>query len=655
MSRNRYFIWFVYLLFVALGVGQVFGQPLLDPSTLTKYMDPLPIPGVVQPVGKLQGAPYYEIRMIEFKQKLHSELDSTSLWGYNGFFPGPTIEAWRNQRIKVRWINDLPLDHLLPVDTTIHGAGYPENPYVRTVVHLHGGNVPPESDGYPEDWFTPGQNDLYEYPNRQQATTLWFHDHALGITRINVYAGLAAFYLLRDINEEHLNLPKDAYEIPIVIQDRTFYEDGELFYPEMWEPEFFGDVAVVNGKVWPNLIVEPRKYRFRFLNGSNSRFYNLKLLESDSYGNVSTDSISGPAFYQIGSDGGLLAAPVKFNDPINPFSPRLLTAPGERHDVVIDFAGKQGKYFLLHNNAKTPFKGLGSPAEDEVPLPEIMLIKVKNTIVEDNSSLPMALNNIISIPEVSAVEVRDLTLEEVMDTLGMVQHALLNGMMWDDPITERPQLGTAEIWRIINLTEDVHPIHLHLVQFQILDRQPFDVDHYMATGELIFTGPPMPPDPNERGWKDTHRAHPAEVTRFITRFDSYAGLFVWHCHILEHEDNEMMRPFEVVVGVADGGMNMPKDVNEPLQLTVGQNYPEPFKALTNISFNLPNNEAIELTIYNILGEEVRTLAKEVKDAGVHTYAWDGTNKSGSKVAAGIYFYKLIVGNNIVTKKMTLLK
>lgn len=643
----------IIILFLVSSPKSAFSQ-LLDPTTLTKYIDPLPTPAVVEPVGRMQGALYYEIDMTEFKQKLHSELDSTTVWGYNGTFPGPTIEAISHQRVKVNWINDLPLDHLLPVDTHIHGAQYPQYPYVRTVVHLHGGNVPPESDGYPELWYTPGNSEIYDYPNLQQATTLWYHDHALGITRLNVYAGLAGFYLLRDPQELKLNLPDGQYEIPIVFQDRTFYENGELYYPEMWEPEFFGDAAVVNGKVWPYLEVEPRKYRFRLLNGSTARFYNLKLLECDSSGSVSSDSICGPAFYQIGSDGGLLPTPVKLNDPMNQSSRRLLMAPGERFDVVIDFAGKQGKYYLLHNNAKTPFKGLQSSAPDEVPLPEIILVYVKDIMVNDNSTLPMNLCKVNRTPEQSAIMTRDLTLDEVMDEEGEVLHALLNGMMWDDPITEKPLLGTTEIWRIINLTEDVHPIHLHLVQFQILDRQPFDVDHYMMTGEIIFTGPPEQPDPEELGWKDTHKAPPGYISRIIAQFITYAGRYVWHCHILEHEDNEMMRPYEVVVGVARGG-GMETTVEPISSATLTQNFPNPFNNRTAISFQLPRTETIRLTVYNVLGEEVKTLAQGNKQAGVHSISWDGTNEVGSPVAAGVYFYKLQIGNDVATKRMTLLK
>jgi len=657
--------------------GVAWGQMLLDPSTLTKYLDPLPLPAVLSPVGMLGSEIYYEVTMSEFQQQLHSELSPTTVWGYNGTYPGPTFEAMRNYPVAVKWINNLPYDHLFTIDTMLHGAGYP-NPAVRTVVHLHGGDVKPEDDGYPEAWYTPGYSALFHYPNRQLPTTLWYHDHALGITRLNVVAGLAGFYLLRDNWEMSLNLPSGVYEVPIVIQDRTFYDNGEFFYPYPWEPEFFGDVAVVNGKVWPKLVVEPRKYRFRFLNGSNARFYNLKMFEADSDGNLIYDlyseMIPGPAFYQIGSDGGFLSNVVTLNDPNDPYAPRLLMGSGERFDVIIDFAGLQGKYFLLHNDAKAPFKGLDSPVEDEAPLPEIMLFEVKDTTVVDNSVIPWSIMPAVKRhSEYSAVKTRDLTLEELLDSLGNPIAALLNGMMWDDPITENPTLNTTEIWKIINLTEDVHPIHLHLVQFNVLDRQPFDVEQYMLDSTIVFTGPAVPPDPNEMGWKDTFRAHPGQVTRIIARFNR-AGLYVWHCHILEHEDNEMMRPYQVVYppkpkkwsysyfkGEQPDAMAgetveiIETEAGLPFDFQLLSSYPNPFNLTTQISYSLPENSDVKLEIYNITGQKVRTLIDEFQYAGARSITWDGTNQSGQKVSSGVYFMRLstVKGNSVL--KMTLLK
>jgi len=344
-----------------------------------------------------------------------------------------------------------------------------------------------------------------------------------------------------------------------------------------------------------------------------------------------------------------------------------LFGSGERCDVIIDFASYEGKYFLLHNNAKSPFKGLDSPVEDEAPLAEIMLFKVKNTPVVDNSSLPMSLTNLSRRSEGSSVKSRDLTLEELLDENGEPIAALLNGMMWDDTITEKPTLNTTEIWRIINLTEDVHPIHLHLVQFNILDRQSFDEEHYETTGVIMFTGPVMPPDPNEMGWKDTFRAHPGQVTRIIARFDR-PGLYVWHCHILEHEDNEMMRPYEVVhppkggkkkyyAGWGDGPMETGLNENEATVSSVLtlSSHPNPFNMNTQISYSLPEASHVGLAVYNVAGQKVKTLVNAFEAVGFKTVTWNGTNQSGERVASGLYFLRLETASGTAVKRATLLK
>ncbi|HUV04011.1 MAG TPA: multicopper oxidase domain-containing protein [Armatimonadota bacterium] len=332
-------------------------QVPLNSATLTKYLDPLPDPAVLMPdATTYPGYDYYEIAMTEFSQKLHTQLPPTIVWGYSGSYPGPTIESQRGTPTKVKWVNGLVdpiLQFFLPVDQTLHWAnplGLPMDdplrflPYmgpVPTVTHLHGGEVRSDSDGHPEDWFLPGQWKIYDYPNAQEATTLWYHDHALGATRLNVYGGLAAFYLLRDSSNEPANLPSGDYEREIVIQDRMFDINGQLLFPSaginpmvhpFWIPEFFGDTIVVNGKIWPYLNVEPRRYRFRLLNGSNARFYNL------SFGNRMP-------FWQIGTDGGLVDKPVM----VSP----LLLALGERADVIVDFGGiPTGTNILLTNDAR---------------------------------------------------------------------------------------------------------------------------------------------------------------------------------------------------------------------------------------------------------------------------------------------------------------
>jgi spore coat protein A len=514
----------------------VFHPPVpLEPSTLTKYVDPLPIPKVMQPTEP--GGINYEVEMTQFTQKLHSQLPPTTLWGYNGTYPGPTFEVRTGTPIEVKWISHLPTTHLLAssIDHTIHGAETTV-PDVRNVVHLHGGFTPPASDGYPEAWYTPGGSTTDYYPNENPASTLWYHDHANGITRLNIVAGLAGFYLIRDAVEDGLNLPKDRYEIPLVIQDRTFNTDGSLYYPTkgqgdpetppVWVPEFFGDTVLVNGKIWPFLEVEPRKYRFRFLNGSNSRFYRLSL-------------DSGQIFHQIGTDGGFLPSPVQVN--------KLLISPAERADVIVDFTGVPlGTQILLTNDAKAPF-----PNGDELVIPEIMQFRVVQLTQPDNSTIPATMPFVPLVPT-PTTPVRDLTLDEKKSKQGNPVMLKLNGLMWDDPITENPKLGETEIWRLINTAEDTHPIHLHAVQFQILDRQPYDVDTYKGKKEIDVEGPAGPPEPNEVGWKDTVRANTETITRIIVKFGPFrtfnpttGGNYVWHCHILEHEDNSMMRPYKI--------------------------------------------------------------------------------------------------------------
>lgn len=516
--------------------------------SLKKFVDALPIPSVITAEKKINGIPFYRVTMKQFQQKLHRDLPPTTVWGYNGLYPGPTFEVQRNHPIWVQWENELPFKHLLPIDRTVHGAD-PGKPSVRTVVHLHGGRVTPESDGYPEAWFTRNfknvgptfTNKVYQYPNCQRPTTLWYHDHALGITRLNVYSGLAGFYIIRDKDEVKLNLPSKKYEIPLLIQDRSFYPNGELFYPSQPDqepppapqppidptipnpsvvPEFFGNTLLVNGKVWPFLEVEPRKYRFRILNGSNSRFYRIAL------------SSEGD-FVQIGTDGGLLKHPVTLSN--------IIIAPAERADVIIDFSKNAGQRIILTNDAPAPFPDGTPPSLD---LGQIMEFRVrKHSDKPDRSKIPATLSCLERLDPKDASIVRKNTLIESTDEFGRLK-LLLNNKEWDQlPLTETPKNGQIEIWELFNTTPDTHPIHLHLVMFQILNRATFTGD---PNGPNLSIGSPKLPDPNEAGWKDTVRSNPGEVTRIIARFGPFTGIYPWHCHILEHEDHEMMRPYEVL-------------------------------------------------------------------------------------------------------------
>ncbi|MDP5275737.1 multicopper oxidase family protein [Chengkuizengella axinellae] len=503
---------------------------------LIKYIDKLTIPPIAKPTKKINGVTYYEMRMNQFYFNIHSSLPDTLVWGFEGFYPGPTFEVKQFEEVKVKWMNDLPPKHLFTVDKTIHGAEG-DTPEVRTVIHVHGGITPADSDGYPDAWFTNGYRvvgsdftqEVYHYYNTHEATTLWYHDHTIGITRLNIYAGLAGFYLIRDKNELSLSLPKGKYEIPLMIQDRTLNPDGSLNYPDQPSdafeptPKFFGDTIVVNGKAWPYLEVEPRKYRFRILNGSNSRYYILKL---DNH----------QPFIQIGNDGGFLEKPVIMEE--------ILLGPAERADVIIDFSTNQARKIVMLNLAPEEYPNEGKIFTETTG--QIMQFRIVLPLKgADLSKIPNKLRNVYFLKEEDAVKNRTLTLDRTLDQIGR-RIVLIDNKRWDDPITEKPELGNIEIWTFINATVSIHPLHLHLVNVQILDRQPYDQDLFLKTGEIKMTGEKIPPAKNEIGWKDTVNSSPGEIIRIIAQFQPYPGKYVFHCHILEHEDYEMMRPYKVI-------------------------------------------------------------------------------------------------------------
>jgi spore coat protein A, manganese oxidase len=495
-------------------------RPALNPTSLARYVDPMPIPPIAHPIGTRPHpndpstqVPFYRIQMRESFTQLHRDLKPARQWGFDGVVPGPTFMTKSGEPYLVEWVNALPDKHFLPLDHNLHGAekGLPES---RTVVHLHGAKVPPESDGYPENWYPPGRSATAFYPNAQDAAMLWYHDHAMGINRLNIFAGLAGAAIIHDEVEAALNLPSGKYEIPLVIWDRMFDPDGQLYYPVSanadapWIPEFFGDVMMVNGKAWPYLEVEPRKYRFRLLNAANGRFFRFSFSD-------------GRPFHQIGTDAGLLPAPVELKS--------VFMAPAERADLIVDFSTRAGKTVNLMSEYF-----------------DIMQFRVASSGTKDTSAMPSALRAVPKTPESEAVQNRMLPLIEWDNKVAEPMIMLLGGKRWMDPITEKPRLNTVEIWNLINPTDDAHPIHLHLVRFQILDRRRFDKFDFQMRHKLRFIGDAMAPEANEAGWKDTVRANPGVVTRIIVRFEGYPGRYVWHCHILEHEDNEMMRPYEVV-------------------------------------------------------------------------------------------------------------
>jgi spore coat protein A len=555
-------------LFGDAGVGHA--KPM-SPRRLTQFIEALPQP------ARIEGAAL-DMPALPCQLKLHRDMPATRLWGYRGSYPGPTIVATRNAPLRVNWSNglrDTALLGRLPVDTSLHWADplrlghgleagderaqrHARIDYrgpVPLVAHLHGSETEPQSDGHPDAWYTHALEQRgpafarpwSTYANAQPPGTLWYHDHALGITRLTVYAGLAGFYLLRDPDQDReLGLPDGPFEREILLQDRSFDSTGQLLYPRAdaesrhghWVPEFFGDTILANGKVWPYMAVEPRRYRLRLLNGANARFFRLRLSDNR-------------PFVVIGGDGALLPAPAEVDS--------IVLAPGERADVVVDFAGaKPGSRIRVLNDAPTPF-----PKGEEVDprtTGRVLEFRVVGLGAPDRSRVPERLLPRVDLGTPSVT--RRLTLEEEMGPHGPVA-VLLDGKRWSDPVTERPRLGSTEVWEIFNLTEDAHPIHLHLVAFQVLGRQRLREDDSAAglragreTSALVV-GPLLPPEPGERGWKDTVRADPGELTRFAVRFAPVQGGafpfdataspgYVWHCHVLEHEDNEMMRPLQVL-------------------------------------------------------------------------------------------------------------
>lgn len=619
---------------------------MLNPLALQQFANPLPLIPVATPdtttdpsveaytvVAEQTSGYDFGLRKkdgSEFIDPATGAPIRTTVWGYttNGIkagYLGATVEARSTlagetgKPVQVTYINNLKdgsgnllAKHLLTVDPTLEGADNGE-PEVRIVTHLHGGHVLPEFDGHPEAWITnnpnyagapatateparpAGNKVTYTYKNDQVANHLWYHDHAMGITRLNVYAGLAANYLLRDSVEDNLNLPKGAYEIPLVIQDKSFNQDGSLHYDanpllkpdgtpyldaagnpvNSSNPEFFGNVITVNGKAWPLLNVEPRKYRFRVLNGSDSRFYNMWLERSDG------GAIPAGAITQIGNDGGLMPEAIEIGTSKDK---GLLMALAERADLIIDFSKfPAGTSITIRNDAPTPFPG-GSDV-DPATTGRVMQFKISKPLAAPDTSDPIPANPRVSAPlALTTIVPRFVDLQETEQDTALVYDPitgsfskrlkiLLNGLIFDAPVTETPQLNSVEDWIIINNTEDAHPMHLHLVHFEVIEKGSILPGSYtpadglgampvVAPGGLRPNinpdGSPADPDspyklqPNEAGRKDTVRVPPADgllgsqgYVKIRAKFDTL-GTYMWHCHILAHEDNAMMRPFTVI-------------------------------------------------------------------------------------------------------------
>lgn len=513
-------------IFVFLAV-LVFESPTLiafdSIDSLTKYVDALPVPRRIQADSELL------ISLSMTKRRLHRDLPETMEWGYQGESPGPTIEVEAGRPLTVQWKNELPPAHPLRLPK---GADV-ISPDVRAVTHLHGADVTEDNpmdrlhnnDGWPDAWTVMGETQIAEYPNQLSARTLWYHDHAMGTTGRNVAAGLIGLYEIHDDLERKMNLPNGEFDIPLILQARGLNPDGSLFYTDDIMNEFYGNVVSVNGKIWPYLDVEPRRYRFRMLNASNARSYQLKLLDQIDM------ATPGPPFVQIGSDSGFLEQPVT--------PKRLIIAPAERMDFIVDFSSYDGRDFVLQNSSR-------DPGENEVEIPEIMLFRVRKKLSQpDTTSVPDRLREIVRLSPADVSQTRRIIFDQMRMPDGNMMMTL-NGLGWRDAVVERPVLGTSEIWELANTLTDVHPFHIHGVQFQVLDRRLFDVEQFLKTGEVVYLGPAQPPEVNEMAWKDTVRSLPQMITRIIMRFEQHPGHFVYHCHNLEHEDMEMMRPYDIV-------------------------------------------------------------------------------------------------------------
>jgi spore coat protein A len=514
------------------------------------------------------------IRMVNATHRFHRSMATTPTFAYRSQggaqdYLGPVIVARRDVPFALTVVNQLGTHPLASaIDYDLDGVKKADATAPRASVHLHGGNTDPANDGDPLDFFGHGKSKTYRYGNTQEAAGLWFHDHALGITRLNVFAGLAGGYLIRDANDpgDGTLLPAPPYEVPLLVQDRMFNADGTFDYPlgeaRPWAPEFFGDVATVNGKAWPNLAVDRGKYRFRVYNGSQARFYNFRF-ESGS---------SVLDFFQIGTDGGLLDRPARLK--------ALLLAPGERADLVVDFEHlPPGARVILTNDAPEPF-----PNGDPCDVPQIMQFTVTRARgwtrpLTTQTNLRANTAPITRLDHLKVDKTRSISLVEVHDpTTGDPTMVLMNNRSFMDPRGRTTvKSNTLEQWEFINTTVDAHPMHLHFAQFQVLNRQDIDRDRYFAAagyddavaGSGSFPPPavgpyltagstPRVPAANERGWKDTIVCPPGQVTRIRVPFGpnavpgspmaigrAHTGKYVSHCHILEHEENDMMMRYVI--------------------------------------------------------------------------------------------------------------
>nr|CAN78466.1 hypothetical protein VITISV_028234 [Vitis vinifera] len=546
---------------------------LIKISQLKMFVDELPDMPKILGFDVVNGVPVsksLQIGMFSKKWKFHRDLPPTRVFAYGtsnntATVPGPTIEALYGVDTYVTWRNYLPSKHILPWDRTIPTAIPATKKGVPTVVHLHGGIDEPQSDGNANSWFTRGFRERgptwtqkkYHYYNIQQPGNMWYHDHAMGLTRVNLLAGLIGAYIIRhpDI-ESPLGLPHGKeFDRPLMVFDRSFRTDGSIYmnrtgnnpsiHPQ-WQPEYFGDAIIVNGKAWPRLTVRRRKYRFRIINASNARFFEFFFT-------------NGLRFIHVGSDSSYNKRPVMIK--------KILLAPSEIVDVIVDFSESKSDSAILANGAAYPY-----PSGDPVNKfnGNVMKFIIKRQREVDTSRVPKRLIKYPSPDLSNAAATRYIAMYEYTSPADEPTHLFLNGKPYEDPATETPKEGTSEIWNVINLTEDNHPLHIHLGLFVVLEqRKLVDVEKFKecmlkinnavkcqiskyARGNI--TAVPA----HEQGWKNVFKMTPGYVTKILVRFayihsnasypfDASAEPgYVYHCHILDHEDNAMMRPLKFI-------------------------------------------------------------------------------------------------------------
>jgi len=590
--------------------AQYAAQPLPQAvNTLTKFVDPLRIPPALRPQVDGSGPAQLTVAMRARWVRLHSELPTSLVWTYAGCLPGPTIEVRRGQQLRVDWRNEIVGPY--PVVDAVGPAGAENEPGVNgavvnqdvaalppwTVIHLHGGRTIAGSDGWTENAALVGQSQVADYANDQAATMLWYHDHAMGITSLNVFSGLAGMYIIRDDEEDALNLPRGEYEVPLMLFDRNLGTDavgqltGQLLHKtENGTQEFFAPFTLVNGTIWPYRNVEARTYRLRLVNASNARVYRLVLLDEQ-------DQPVTDAIRQIGTDSGLLPAPVPLPDG------GLILAPAERADLLVDFGALAGRTLRLVNTAFAPFDNQpctlppGQPDPDpthRLTEPDVMQFRVGPRVQPDPFLLPTRLAGsftrlahaslpahnhrtvaLVEMPVASGGTMLELWELAELPTAQAPQDGIIQvvapgattpttyqrrAALLEDTVNWFVTQDGWEVWNVLNLTTDTHPFHVHLVAFQALERNTYNTRTFSTavggtTSPITYAGPGTL-DLNEQGWKDTIRVNPGEMVSIAAQFTGATGRYLYHCHILEHEDHDMMRPFLVLPGAVKAVMGM---------------------------------------------------------------------------------------------------